>query len=133
MWFIVNIGSFVFVILAFPFFFLLIPAMEPCQRIKSIKKIRNYLIKNLLYSAPIRLIIESYLVLLIPALLNLYYLRGYTVGEVLNSGSSILVLVLSIAIPYRFYRFMKRNKTRLHRDYKLRKTYGSLYSNLNTE
>ena len=72
MWFIINIGSLAFLILSLPFLYLVVPVMSPCAKIKNFKTFRNWLRRNLFYSAPIRLARESYLILLIPALINLF-------------------------------------------------------------
>ena len=80
MWFIINIGSLSFLILSLPLLYILVPMMQPCTRIGPLKHFRNWLRRNIFYSAPIRLARESYLVLLIPALINLFYLRFESQG-----------------------------------------------------
>ena len=133
MWFIVNIGSLTFLILSLPLLYLVVPMMSLCTRIKSLKLFRSWLRRNLFYSTPIRLAKESYLVLLIPALINLFYLKFGSPGQSINSLSSILLLVWSIALPALCFVFLKNNRHRVHTDRFLRRKFGSLYSNLKTD
>ena len=94
----------------------MIPALDPCGHLKGSKEIKKFLYKNLIYSAPIRLTQETYIVLLIPALLNLFNLQFTRPGEALNSICSIVFLIWALTIPVLCYSFLKSNKSRLYTD-----------------
>ena len=125
-WLLVNLGSFAFILIAFPFFYLISPILTPCSHSYSVERIRNFLRRNLVWSGPLRIMKESYLIVIIPALINIYVLRFTSFGEAVNSILCITFIVLMIGIPITIYRFMKKKRTALENKW-IKKKYNVIY------
>ena len=93
------------------------------------RKVRYNWKKIFIWSAPILLVKESYIIVLISALINLDRIEFQTVGEAINTVSCFLSLTVLLVIPILVYKFLSRNKDNLNSKLMLQK-YGSLYTGL---
>ena len=114
----------------FPTLFLLEKLLNPCKQCKYVKKLKEWLSRNLKWNAPLRLMIESYLIMLVPAFINMHHLKWGSYGEIINSGLSLVYIVLSVLIPILVYRFLHKHRTVLCSDNYLHSKYGTLFEEL---
>ena len=131
-WFIVNVGSFAIFLIIFPAIYLLFPMLKPFENNHRIKTTSMWLSHNLIYSAPLRIYTESYLIVFIPAFINIQALEWNNIGEYLNSGSSVFFISAAVLLPIIHYRFLHENKKIIHNDRRIRQRLGNLYMNLKT-
>ena len=107
-WFIVNLGSFTFFIIIIPFLFLISPLLRPCNENYRVMQFRRYLDSSLIWGVPLRIMMESYMIVLIPALINMTHLKFNSYGAAINSGLSLLYITIALLIPIQVRRFIKR-------------------------
>ncbi len=70
---------------------------------------------------------ESYLIVIIPALININLLRFKSFGEALNSTLCLIFILLMLIIPYTIHKFMKKKRTALENKW-IKKKYSVIYS-----
>ena len=95
-WLLVNLGSFAFFLIVFPLFYLISPLLARWSHHYKVERIQNFLRRNLIWTGPLRIMKESYLIVIIPALINLYVLRFTSFGEAVNSILCLTFIALMI-------------------------------------
>ena len=104
----VNLGSFTLFLIAFPLLYLISPILEPCKSNYRVEKLRLFIRGSLVWAGPLRIMKESYLIVIIPALININLLRFDSYGMALNSILCLAINSLMLLIPYWIYKFMKK-------------------------
>ena len=91
MWFINNLGTLGVFLSLLPLLYLVRPMLKPCKKLLSVYKLRKYLKANLFWGTPYRFMHESYIFMVICAIINLkllYFLtKGWARRSLLERGA----------------------------------------------
>lgn len=99
-YFIHNMGSLVFFIVAFPLMSIVAFLFTFCRQYAAIRKAKKSIEETIYWNYLIRLLIESYTILAVCGMINLTDLKWDSVGTFIVSVNAILFLVVCVALPF---------------------------------
>lgn len=99
-YFVHNMGSLVFFILAFPALALTAYLFKFCRQFRAIRKAKKDIEKSIYWNYVIRLLIESYTILAVCGMINLTALEWGEPGTIFISINAIMFLIICAILPF---------------------------------
>jgi hypothetical protein len=113
MWFIHNLGTMGLIILSFPILVFFELILRPFKNTKKLVEWQQSLSKTLYWNFLIRILLESYMIVIVCALINMTDLDFSNTGRSIISSSAIFFASVCVVLPFFTYFFLRKNFHRL--------------------
>ena len=131
MYTLMNLGTMLIILMLFPAL-ALIEVFLKIIKCSCSQKMRQKLRNSLYWNTSITLYKECYLMAIMCAFINLKTFTFITIGELISSGLSVLVLALGVIVPGFLIVSLRRNYPELNNK-DIEKKFGAAYNDLRLE
>ena len=128
-WSVHNLGSLAIFLACFPILALLDLLLRPFKEVEQLKKLQIKINESIYWNSTIRIIIESYTILLVVSLVNTTDMTYDKFGTQFISSSTIFFLIICITFPFASSLFILKNFSKLN-DPEFEEQYGALYEGI---
>ena len=132
MWLINNLGTLGLIFSFFPLIYLIPALLAPFSALRHLRKTREKLMRTFYWSSPIRLLLESYILIVICSLINARWLKWKSNWDKLNTCLTFFFVIAALIVPFVVSKWLKKYRHMLDKkDFKSR--FGSMYADMRTD